>query len=401
MSDYATYKAIFAGIPMPYAYLDLDLLDRNIRDIAQAAGTKKIRIASKSIRSVDVLRRILNASDTFQGIMCYTAGEAAFLARQGFDDLLLGYPTWDPLGIARLLDLIGEGRKIVFMIDSVRHVEQIERLARERGVRAPLCLDVDMSANYPGLRFGVWRSPVDSWQKARPVVERIGASSSVYLDGIMGYEAQIAGVGDRVPGQSAKNAIVRFLKKRSIRDVAARRAEVVAGIRELGLPPLRFVNAGGTGSLASSREEEAVTELTAGSGFYSPLLFDNYGGFRYQPAAGFAAEIVRRPRADIVTCMGGGYTASGPADGTKLPRPAMPAGLSLFALEGAGEVQTPLLIGKGTEAAALGLDTGDPVFFRHAKAGELCERFNALYAVSGGAIVGQYATYRGMGENFL
>lgn len=401
MSDYATYKAIFKGIPMPCAYLDLDSLDRNIRDIAQAAGTKKIRIASKSIRSVDVLRRILSASDTFQGIMCYTAGEAAFLTRQGFDDLLLGYPTWDPQGIAPLLELIGEGKRITFMVDSIAHVEQIERLARARGVRAPLCLDVDMSANYPGLRFGVWRSPVDGWEKARPVAERIGASSSVYLDGIMGYEAQIAGVGDRVPGQGLKNAVVRYLKKRSIRDVAARRAEVVAGIRGLGLPPLRFVNAGGTGSLASSREEEAVTELTAGSGFYSPLLFDNYGGFRYRPAAGFAAEIVRRPRADIVTCMGGGYTASGPADGTKLPRPVMPAGLSLFALEGAGEVQTPLLIGRGTEAEAAGLETGDPVFFRHAKAGELCERFNALYAVSGGVIVDQYATYRGMGENFL
>ena len=401
MPDYAAYKSIFAGIPMPFAYVDLDLLDRNIRDIAQAAGTKTIRIASKSIRSVDVLRRILSASDTFQGIMCYTAGEAAFLARQGFDDLLLGYPTWDPQGIVPLIDLIGEGRRIVFMVDSIAHVGQIERLARERGVRAPLCLDVDMSNDYPGLRFGVWRSPVDDWRKARPVVERIGASSSVFLDGVMGYEAQIAGVGDRVPGQRMKNAIVRYLKRRSIRDVAARRAEVVAGIQALGLPPLRFVNAGGTGSLASSRTEDAVTELTAGSGFYSPLLFDNYGGFRYKPAAGFAVEIVRRPRADIVTCMGGGYTASGPADGTKLPRPYLPAGLSLFALEGAGEVQTPLLIGKRSDAAAQGLDAGDPVFFRHAKAGELCERFNALHAISGGTLVGRFATYRGMGETFL
>ncbi|MFC5530911.1 amino acid deaminase/aldolase [Cohnella yongneupensis] len=398
MPDYATYKSIFAGIPMPYAFIDLDMLDRNIRDIAKAAGNKKIRIASKSIRSVDVLRRIMRSDDVYEGVMCYTAKEAAFLAHEGFQDLLLGYPTWDAQGVLPLIDLIGEGHVITFMVDSIAHVEQLERLAKRRGVRVPVCLDIDMSANYPGLRFGVWRSPLDGWDSVRPVAERIQASPWVRLDGIMGYEAQIAGVGDRVPGQALKNAIVRYLKRRSVKDVASRREEVVSRLRELGLP-LRFVNAGGTGSLASSRTEKAVTEMTAGSGFYSPLLFDNYRSFRYMPAAGFAVEIVRKPRRDIVTCLGGGYTASGAADGTKLPRPYLPAGLSLFPLEGAGEVQTPLLIGKKAEMPDLNI--GDPVFFRHAKAGELCERFNCLYAISDGSIVGEYATYRGVGENFL
>lgn len=385
---------------MPFAFVDLDQLDRNISDIAKAAGSKKIRIASKSIRSVDVLRRILRSDDAFQGVMCYTAGEVAFLARQGFQDLLLGYPTWDPRGVMSLIDLIGDGHVITFMVDSVAHVDHLERLAMQRGVRIPLCLDIDMSANYPGLRFGVWRSPLDGWEAIRPVAERIRSSSWVRLDGIMGYEAQIAGVGDRVPGQALKNAIVRYLKRRSIKDVAARREEAVGRLKELGMP-LRFVNAGGTGSLASSKAESVVTELTAGSGFYSPLLFDNYSSFRYRPAAGFAVEIVRKPRPDIVTCMGGGYTASGAADGTKLPRPYLPSGLSLFPLEGAGEVQTPLKIGK--EAGELGrnLSMGDPVFFRHAKAGELCERFDRLYAISDGSIVGEYETYRGMGETFL
>jgi len=385
---------------MPFAFVDLDLLDRNISDIAKAAGSKKIRIASKSIRSVDVLRRILRSDDAFQGVMCYTAGEAAFLARHGFQDLLLGYPTWNPQGVLPLIDLIGEGHVITFMVDSVEHVEHLERLALQRGVRIPLCMDIDMSANYPGLRFGVWRSPLDGWEAVRPVAERIRSSSWVRLDGIMGYEAQIAGVGDRIPGQALKNAIVRYLKRRSIKDVAARREEAVGRLKEMGMP-LRFVNAGGTGSLASSRAESVVTELTAGSGFYSPLLFDNYSSFRYRPAAGFAVEIVRKPRPDIVTCMGGGYTASGAADGTKLPRPYLPSGLSLFPLEGAGEVQTPLKIGKGASELGRNLSLGDPVFFRHAKAGEPCERFDRLYAISDGNIVGEYETYRGMGETFL
>ncbi|RKP44284.1 amino acid deaminase/aldolase [Cohnella endophytica] len=382
---------------MPFAYLDLDLLDYNIGEIAKAAGSKTVRLASKSIRSVEVLRHILQSDERYQGIMCYTAGEAAFLARQGFDDLLLGYPTWDDEGIRELVNLIGEGRRITFMVDCIEHVLRIEAIAQERGVRVPLCLDIDMSASYPGLRFGVWRSPLNGWDNVKPVVDVIVESSWAWLDGIMGYEAQIAGVGDQVPGAALKNSIVRYLKNRSIREVASRRGEIVQRIGELGIS-LRFVNAGGTGSFASSREESAVTELTSGSGFYSPLLFDHYQSFKYQPAAGFAVEIVRAPRNDIVTCLGGGYTASGAADPSKLPKPHLPAGLRLFPLEGAGEVQTPLLCSDETHRA---LKLGDPVFFRHAKAGELCERFDSLHVISNGTIVGEYSTYRGMGENFL
>ena len=72
-----------------------------------------------------------------------------------------------------------------------------------------------------------------------------------------------------------------------------------------------------------------------------------------------------------MTALGGGYLASGPADAARLPRPYLPAGLRLDAQEGAGEVQTPLL-----GAAADRLALGDRVYMRHAKAGELCERFD-------------------------
>src|ERR1700730_677486 len=93
--DYAYYKQIFAGRPMPYAYLDLDLLEQNIREVVTRAEGKRIRLASKSLRSVSVLKRILASHDCFQGIMCFTAQEAAYLASQGFDDLLIGYPAWN------------------------------------------------------------------------------------------------------------------------------------------------------------------------------------------------------------------------------------------------------------------------------------------------------------------
>ncbi|GGG72896.1 amino acid deaminase/aldolase [Paenibacillus radicis (ex Gao et al. 2016)] len=395
MDRYAYYKETFGQLPMPFAFVDLDRLDHNARGIAQAAGGKKIRIASKSLRCVDVMRRLLDADPVFQGIMCFTAAEAAFLAGHGFDDLLLGYPQWHRQHIAELAEWIDEGRTVAFMVDSVEHCEQLERLAKERGTVFAVCIDIDMSVQYPGLRFGVWRSPIQVWEQLKPVVDRIVQSDWLKLDGLMGYEAQVAGVGDRMPASAIKNKLVRALKKRSIAEAARRRGDAAERIAAMNVP-LRFINAGGTGSLDSSRNEPWVTEMTAGSGFYSPALFDYYSNFQYEPAAGFAVEIVRKPRQNIVTCMGGGYTSSGSAGPEKLPKPYLPEGLKLFGREGAGEVQTPLLCGDGVEFAI-----GDPVFFRHAKAGELSERFLTLHAVSQGKIVGEYATYRGMGECFL
>ncbi len=393
--DYAYYKEIFHGYPMPFAYLDLDLLEQNIHEIVARAGDKRVRLASKSLRSVSVIKRILAASPTFQGVMSYTALEAVYLASQGIDDLLIGYPTWHANDIAAVAHATATGAHITLMIDSVEHVERVESIAKEHGVRLPLCLDIDMATQFPGLHFGVWRSTLRTPEQARPVIERILTSSHVWLDGLMGYEAQIAGVGDNVAGQALKSMLVRQLKRYSVREVAARRTALVELIASYG-QSLRFVNGGGTGSMHTTRREPAVTEITVGSGFYSPTLFDSYRDFHYQPAAGYAIEIVRRPAPSLYTCLGGGYIASGGTGTEKQPRPYLPLGASLDPIEGAGEVQTPVRY-KGDVPLTL----GDPIFMRHSKAGELCERFPHLLLVSDGTVKGKYMTYRGDGQCFI
>ncbi len=394
--DYSYYKKIFESKPKTFGFVDLDLLDANVGQIISRAGSKNIRIATKSVRSVNLIKRILHQSPVFCGLMCYSPQEAVYLVKQGLDDIVMGYPVWEPAALSGLAELIRQGKSITLMADSIPHIEHIERIAERCGVRFPVCLDMDMSMDVLGLHFGVWRSPIRTIEDARPVVARILSSGGVLMDGVMGYEAQIAGVGDQAPGMAAKNALVRKLKQRSVKQILAKRAELVALIEDALGAPLRFVNGGGTGSLHTTTLEEAVTEVTVGSGFFSPGLFDYYKDFRYQPAAGYAVEIVRRPAEHLYTCLGGGYVASGAPGKDKLPKPYLPQGAALLPLEGAGEVQTPVLY-KGEER----LELGDPVFFRHAKAGEICERFNGLYGVSEGKIVEQISTYRGDGQCFL
>ena len=103
----------------------------------------------------------------------------------------------------------------------------------------------------------------------------------------------------------------------------------------------------------------------------------------------------RRPAKDVVTCFAGGYIASGPAGASRVPSVIYPEGLQMIGTEGAGEVQTPLR-GK----AARDLSIGDRVWFRHAKAGELAERFDEYLVISGGEVLDAVPTYRGEGKNF-
>jgi D-serine deaminase-like pyridoxal phosphate-dependent protein len=395
MSSYQTYKRIFQGCPMPFAYVDLDLFDANIQAIRQRAGGKQIRVASKSIRCLPLLQRVLAADPAYWAVMCFTVEEALCLSQQGIKELLIGYPCWHPDQINAVCEAAQQGQTITLMIDSVEHVRHLEALAAAKNVTLSVCIDIDLSVDFPGLHFGVWRSSVFNAQDALGLYDEIERSPHLRLDGVMGYEAQIAGVIDSVPGSAIKNQIIRLLKSRSIQQIAQRRAEIVSALTSRGAV-LRFVNGGGTGSLETTAQESAVTEVTAGSGFYSPVLFDYYSHFKHQPAAGFAIEIVRQPRPNIYTCLGGGYIASGGTGAEKQPQPYLPQGARLTPLEGAGEVQTPILY-DGAEKLTL----GDPVFMRHSKAGELCERFNTLLLISGGKIVDEVPTYRGMGWAFL
>ena len=393
--DYAYYKGALAGARLPAAFVDLDALHANLADLRRRAGGLPIRLVTKSIRSVEILRRVLATGPCFQGLMCYSPAEAAWLASQGFDDLLVAYPSVEPDDLRAVAAQVRAGRVITLMVDGAAQVRRIAAIAQEEGVVQPLAIDLDMSSDFPGLHFGVFRSPVNGVDAALALAAEIARQPALRLDGLMGYESQIAGLMDRVPGQAAKSAVIRFLKRRSIPEINERRGATVAALAAAG-HKLRFVNGGGTGSFESTRADPSVTELAAGSGLYVPTLFDHYGAFRGRPAAGFAVAVTRSPAPGIVTCAGGGYPASGPAGVDRLPRPWLPEGCTLIATEGAGEVQTPVRVPAGVR-----LEPGDPVLFRHAKAGELCERFNELLLVEGGAVVDKVATYRGDGKCFF
>ncbi|WP_328745759.1 amino acid deaminase/aldolase [Streptomyces sp. NBC_00285] len=395
-ADRARYDRATALLDAPLAIVDLDAFDANADDLVRRAGGKPIRVASKSVRCRALLERVL-AKDGFAGIMSFTLAESLWLARSGFDDILLAYPSADRAGYAELAADPKLAAAVTVMVDDPSQLAFIDE-ARTGGTEViRVCLELDTSLKLLGgrVRVGARRSPLHSAAQVADMARAVARRPGFKVVGIMAYEGHIAGVGDAVAGRPLRSRAVRLMQATARRELAERRAAVVRAVRAV-VPDLEFVNGGGTGSVQHTAAEDSVTEIGAGSGLYVPRLFDNYTSFSGRPAALFAMPVVRRPGVGVVTVLGGGYPASGAAGPDRLPVPYLPEGLKYDPQEGPGEVQTPLL-----GAPADDLLLGDKVWFRHAKAGELCERFEVLRLVEGDVVTATVPTYRGEGHTFL
>lgn len=443
-TDFAALERATAELDPPFAVVDMAAFRANAAAMVERAGGKPIRVASKSVRARELIRAALDVPG-YAGVLAFTLREALWLAGDTgagvgatasggaagpdaagrgaggrgaggpgdavpvAEDVVVAYPDMDRGALRRLAGDERLAARVTLMIDSTEQLDAIVAAlaggaaalpsgggAALDGAAIRVCLDVDASLRLLGGRvhIGARRSPVRTPTQARALAEAVAKRPEFRLVGVMSYEAQIAGVGDDPPGARLRGLGVRGMRRISVRELRERRAAVIAAVREVA--DLEFVNGGGTGSLELTTAEDAVTELTAGSGLYQPALFDAYRSFSGRPAAYFALPVTRRPGPGVVTVHGGGWVASGAAGADRLPVPAWPRGLTLTGMEGAGEVQTPL-----TGAAAGRLRVGDRVWFRHAKAGELAEHVNELHLVEDGRVTEVVPTYRGEGHAFL
>lgn len=230
-----------ADLEPPFALVDLDALWTNASELERRAVSKPIRLASKSLRCRSLQERVL-ARDGFSGTLAFTLPEALWLARHGFEDILVAYPTADRTALRKLTQLPAEcpRARVTVMVDSVAQLDLIDA-ARSAGEPStePIRVCIDLDAGYRTLggriAIGAKRSPVHTPAQAVVLARAIPACEGVRLVGIMSYEAQIAGLGDapggRGIGPRLRGLAIRVLQSLSVRELAVRRAEAVAAVR--------------------------------------------------------------------------------------------------------------------------------------------------------------------------
>jgi D-serine deaminase-like pyridoxal phosphate-dependent protein len=377
---------------LPAAVLDLAAFDHNVSVVRERlAPGVTLRLATKSVRCRQALSRALEAlGDRGLGLMCYAPREVAWLAERGHDDLLLAYPVARPADARPLAAAAAAGATVSVVCDHEAQLGVLSRVAVHAGVELSVVLDIDGSWRVGPAHLGVRRSPIRDPEAAVALADRVRSHEGLRLRGLMLYEAQVAGVRAHDPHKPWLAPAIRVVHARSRRLAAQRRVAVREALEAAG-HRVELVNGGGTGSLDSSGHDGSCTEVTAGSALFCPHLFDGCG-LPLRPAAMFALSVVRSSDPGWVTVAGGGLTASGAIGPDRQPVVHAPAGLVPTATEGFGEVQTPLRVTDGP-----GPSVGDVVLCRHAKAGELCERFEELLVVSGDRVVDRWSTYRGEG----
>lgn len=416
--------------PVPLVHEDIFRTNsETLWSIANSAG-KRLRVATKSLRVPALIEIVTGMGPHPPSLMCYSVKEAAFLidwsASTGktakFNDILIAYPTVNTQDVLLAHRLTHAGHQVVLMIDSVSHINKItailENVPEEsRKTKLSVCMDVDCSLRFLGLHLGAHRSPIHSAVEFEVLLLAVKKEESkLRLAGVMTYEAQIAGVGDASRhAPFLMNHAIRAMKSISKRHVRLLRANIHQILLHHGVK-LDFFNGGGTGNLEEAASDPSLTEVTAGSGFMQPELFDYYLDNVCAPALTIALQVTRiqsshrsfkhpgEEIADVICCQSGGFISSGPTKSDKAPSVFLPTGLSPFADEGFGEVQTPLKVGRSLQNQGLAPKIGDYVLIRPAKSGEITERFPKILYISAETSSTQppqvLITYRGYGKAF-
>lgn len=174
-ADRARYDRATAHLDAPLAVVDLDAFDANADDLVRRAAGKPVRVASKSVRCRALLERVL-ARPGFAGIMSFTLAESLWLARSGFEDVLLAYPSADRAGFGELANDAKLAGAVTVLVDDPAQLDLIDA-ARDGGAEEiRVCLELDTALRLFGgrVRIGARRSRCASpsnwpgWPGRRP-----------------------------------------------------------------------------------------------------------------------------------------------------------------------------------------------------------------------------------------
>ncbi|MFK7873127.1 MAG: hypothetical protein AB8C84_08140 [Oligoflexales bacterium] len=367
-----------SSIPLPSAIISEEIFEENLDFCCEHANkfNKKIRIASKSIRIPLLLEKALQRPEVI-GIMSYDPWETLKLVENGFQNILLAYPLHSQKAMEAIIQCYEKGVKVIVMIDDPEGMRAYQKWwTLEESLH--ICFDIDISIRKKILNhtihLGVRRSPAHALIGFKNLLKELKKYKKLELKGVMTYDAHIAGLTDFNKNQKTKSLALGLFKI-----YAKKHAKEIRDLIKNESPCRNdnFIhNGGGTGSLIQSLKDTSINEITIGSGLLQPHLFDRYRHRWGKPAVFCGVTATRTPSSGIITCQGGGYTASGAIGEDRTPVVAYPCHLRPLKQEGFGEVQTPLFDKNNS------VKKGESILLRPAKSGEFLQSSPRIYLFS-------------------
>lgn len=165
----------------PALVVDLDVLEKNIRDMAahcRALGIP-LRVHTKTHKVPEIAQMQLDAGS--QGIVCQKVGEAEVMAKAGIRDILIPYNILGLPKLRRLTDL-GRLARITVTADSLVTAEGLSQQAVLDGCTIPMLIELDTGAK---------RCGVQSPQAALELAQAVDRLPGLALKGILTYPSRL------------------------------------------------------------------------------------------------------------------------------------------------------------------------------------------------------------------
>src|SRR5258708_39597674 len=223
--------------------LDLEMLDRNIAEMAAFAQAHKVNLRphSKTHKSADIAKRQIKAGAL--GVCCAKLGEAEALAEGGVEHLHITSPVVTPQAVARLIELNGKVGDLMVVVDHPANVEVLAAAATKAGKPLTVIVDID-----PGMH----RTGVATPEAVVELVQKVKQHKSLNYAGVQFYCGR-------------HQHIVSFAERKAeIEERTDYLKGILAKLETAGLTP-GIITGSGTGTHFIDAKLGVFTELQVGS----------------------------------------------------------------------------------------------------------------------------------------
>jgi D-serine deaminase-like pyridoxal phosphate-dependent protein len=267
------------GPGRPVMILDLDRINRNVDVLASSVGRgKTYRVVVKSLPSVPLLAHVMQRADT-NALMVFHQPFLNAVADAFPDcDALIGKPM--PVAAARefyrTLDspTFDPARQVQWLIDSRERLDQYQSLARQKGVKMRINIEIDV---------GLHRGGLEAAEAIDGLLGSIAADPDhLSLSGLMGYEPHLTG-------------LAADLDHPEVHRVLSVYQGFIDRIRNAGIDPATLtLNGAGSHTLRVYERDRTMNDLAAGSGVVKPTDFDTFHLTDNEPAMFIATPVLKR-----------------------------------------------------------------------------------------------------------
>lgn len=268
-------------IETPALLIDLDILDWNIRTMADYMKGKKAKLRPHFKTDKCPTISHLQIAAGAKGITCAKLSEAEVLATAGIQDILIANQVVDPVKVFRLACLAQGSSKITVVVDNPENIDSLAEAVVKVGSTIHVLVEVDV---------GMKRCGVNTPEEVLYLAKKIVGAKGLVFEGIQAYEGHLG----HIPDADAR--------RRGVGQMIAKVERIKRALEENGIP-VNQISGGGTGTYNITGDNTLWTEIQAGSYLFMDTEYDELG-LTFQNALSVLTMVIHKRPGVAITDAG-------------------------------------------------------------------------------------------------